>query len=52
MSTLVDDKPEKAKSNPAEWTVDEVIDWLRSKGFGDDVCEKFIGMYCRVCVQA
>ncbi|KAL1702427.1 hypothetical protein EV121DRAFT_281858 [Schizophyllum commune] len=40
--TLVDDKPEKAKSNPAEWTVDEVIDWLRSKGFGDDVCEKFI----------
>ncbi|KAL1742816.1 hypothetical protein HDZ31DRAFT_65600 [Schizophyllum fasciatum] len=40
--TLVDDKPEKTKSNPAEWTVDDVIDWLRSKGFGDDVCEKFI----------
>jgi hypothetical protein len=24
-----------------EWTVEEVIDWLRSKGFDDGVCDKF-----------
>ncbi|TRM67427.1 hypothetical protein BD626DRAFT_100674 [Schizophyllum amplum] len=40
--TLVDEKPDKVKGHPSEWTVDDVIDWLRSKGFGDDVCEKFI----------
>jgi hypothetical protein len=28
--------------HPADWTVDEVVDWLRSKGFDEAVCEKFI----------
>lgn len=28
--------------HPADWTVDEVVDWLRSKGFEEAVCEKFI----------
>lgn len=27
---------------PSEWSVEEVIDWLKSKGFGQDVCDKFI----------
>jgi hypothetical protein len=31
-------------THPSEWTVEEVVDWLRSKGFGDDVCDRFIGM--------
>jgi hypothetical protein len=32
------------KSTPAsEWTVDEVVEWLKSKGFGSDVYDKFIG---------
>ncbi|KAG1726812.1 uncharacterized protein EDB91DRAFT_1061469 [Suillus paluster] len=26
---------------PSEWSVEEVIDWLKSKGFGQDVCDKF-----------
>lgn len=25
----------------AEWNVEEVVDWLRSKGFDDAVCDKF-----------
>ena len=25
----------------AEWTVEEVVDWLRSKGFDEAVCDKF-----------
>jgi SAM domain (Sterile alpha motif) len=25
-----------------EWTVEEVVDWLRAKGFDDTVCDKFI----------
>jgi len=27
--------------HPAEWNVEEVVDWLRSKGFDDAVCNKF-----------
>lgn len=29
------------KKATSEWNEAEVVDWLRSKGFGDDVCEKF-----------
>jgi hypothetical protein len=32
---------ERLYVHPTEWTVDETVNWLRSKGF-DDVCEKFI----------
>ncbi|KAG1873618.1 hypothetical protein DFJ58DRAFT_721902 [Suillus subalutaceus] len=28
--------------SPSEWSVEEVVDWLRSKNFGQDVCDKFI----------
>ncbi|KAI0265884.1 hypothetical protein BC834DRAFT_876782 [Gloeopeniophorella convolvens] len=27
--------------HPSDWSVDEVVDWLRSKGFDDGVCDKF-----------
>ena len=27
--------------HPAEWAVEEVVDWLRSKGFDEAVCDKF-----------
>ena len=30
---------------PIEWSVNEVVDWLKSKGFDQDVCDKFIGEY-------
>jgi len=43
---LIQSAPEseaQKKSPPSEWTVDEVIEWLKSKGFGSDVCDKFIG---------
>ncbi|KAF8076889.1 hypothetical protein FPV67DRAFT_1715490 [Lyophyllum atratum] len=26
---------------PAEWSVEDVVDWLKSKGFDSDVCDKF-----------
>ncbi|KAJ3753070.1 hypothetical protein EV360DRAFT_54086 [Lentinula raphanica] len=32
---------EKEKTHPSEWTVEEVVEWARSKGFGEDVCDKF-----------
>ncbi|KAF9000253.1 hypothetical protein BDQ17DRAFT_1359916 [Cyathus striatus] len=45
-STLVNGDHEKEngkeKKHPSEWNVDEVIDWLKSKGFDQDVCGKFI----------
>ena len=28
-------------THPSEWTVEEVVDWLRSKGFDEAVCDKF-----------
>ena len=30
---------------PKEWSVNEVVDWLKSKGFDKDVCDKFTGEY-------
>ncbi|EAU82730.2 hypothetical protein CC1G_10635 [Coprinopsis cinerea okayama7 len=32
----------KDKKPPNEWTLDEVVEWLKSKGFDQDVCDKFI----------
>ncbi|KDQ15462.1 hypothetical protein BOTBODRAFT_292577 [Botryobasidium botryosum FD-172 SS1] len=29
-------------SNPSEWTVDQVVSWLGSKGFDQAICDKFI----------
>ncbi|KAJ7492321.1 hypothetical protein FB451DRAFT_1217879 [Mycena latifolia] len=30
-----------AAKHPSEWTVEEVVDWLKTKGFDEDVCDKF-----------
>ena len=38
--------PEPSKgpaSPPSEWSVDDVVDWLKSKGFDQAVCDNFIG---------
>ncbi|GLB34278.1 putative sterile alpha motif containing protein [Lyophyllum shimeji] len=40
-STVVEDPPKKEKTHPSEWSVEDVVDWLKSKGFDIDVCEKF-----------
>jgi hypothetical protein len=40
--------PQKASSptrkSPAEWTVEEVVDWLKLKGFDRPICDKFVGI--------
>lgn len=33
------------ESAPMEWSVEDVVDWLKSKGFDQDVCDKFVGEY-------
>ncbi len=33
---------ERLYVHPIEWTVEDTVNWLRSKGFEDAVCEKFI----------
>lgn len=45
--TTTPDQSKKTNSHPSEWSVDEVVDWLKSKAFDQGVCDKFIGM-CRV----
>ncbi|KAJ7786636.1 hypothetical protein B0H16DRAFT_1401843 [Mycena metata] len=30
-----------AAKHPSEWSVEEVVDWLKSKGFDEDVSDKF-----------
>lgn len=52
-TTLVDDQidvlkdavkgVEKEKKHPSEWEVNEVVGWLKGRGFDQDVCEKFTG---------
>ncbi|KZT70289.1 hypothetical protein DAEQUDRAFT_810744 [Daedalea quercina L-15889] len=37
-----DTRKERPEGHPSEWTVDQVVEWLRSKGFDEGVCEKFI----------
>ncbi|KZT06474.1 uncharacterized protein LAESUDRAFT_736886 [Laetiporus sulphureus 93-53] len=32
----------KPEGHPSEWTVEQVVEWLKWKGFDDGVCEKFI----------
>jgi hypothetical protein len=41
-STDVSANKKSRNVHPAEWTVEEVVDWLRSKGFDDSVCDQFI----------
>lgn len=31
------------KTHPSEWSVEQVIEWLKGKGFDQDVCDKFVG---------
>ena len=33
----------RKETHPTEWSVEEVVDWLKSKGFDQDVCDKFVG---------
>ena len=42
VSTIVQGRNEKP---PIGWSVNEVVDWLKSKGFDQNVCDKFIGEY-------
>lgn len=44
VSTAATTPPVRKNTHPAEWTVDQVITWLRSKGFDDAVCAKFTGI--------
>lgn len=32
-----------SKTHPSDWTVDQVLEWLKNKGFDQDVCDKFAG---------
>ena len=33
----------KEPKHPNDWSVEEVVEWLKSKGFDEDVCNKFTG---------
>lgn len=41
---------EKPTSPPSEWSVEEVVSWLRSKKFDEQVCGKFIGTVSPITV--
>lgn len=44
-STLSTSIEKKEKTPPSEWTLEDVVDWLKGKGFDQDVCDKFIGTF-------
>ncbi|TFY59977.1 hypothetical protein EVJ58_g5442 [Rhodofomes roseus] len=35
-------RKERPDGHPSEWAVEQVVEWLRAKGFDEGVCEKFI----------
>lgn len=37
--------PKSPSKPPSDWTVEDVVDWARSKGFDNSVCDKFVGQY-------
>ncbi|TFK46951.1 hypothetical protein OE88DRAFT_1738995 [Heliocybe sulcata] len=37
-----DEALKKPSADPSEWTVEDVIEWLKSKAFDQSVCDKFI----------
>jgi hypothetical protein len=39
------------ESPPSEWSVEDVVDWLKSKGFDQDICDKFVGEFVVLSVQ-
>ena len=41
---VAEDK-ETGKKDPSQWTVEEVVEWLKSKGFDQTICDKFIGKF-------
>ncbi|CCM05538.1 uncharacterized protein FIBRA_07764 [Fibroporia radiculosa] len=41
-AALLDAKKERPEGHPSEWSVEQVIEWLKSKGFDEGVCDKFI----------
>ncbi|KAF8632449.1 hypothetical protein AX15_001885 [Amanita polypyramis BW_CC] len=44
------ERGEKREMPPTEWSVEDVIEWLKSKGFDQDVQNKFIGAFlCPFC---
>jgi hypothetical protein len=45
------EKPAPPSEPPAEWTVEEVVDWLKSKGIDQGTCDKFIGMCASFAVR-
>ncbi|TFK69427.1 hypothetical protein BDN72DRAFT_614262 [Pluteus cervinus] len=36
------EKGGRDKTHPSEWSVDQVVEWLKGRGFDQDVCDKFI----------
>lgn len=37
------DGHKRPATHPSEWSLEEVIEWLKAKGFDQGVCDKFIG---------
>ena len=34
------------KPHPSEWTIEQVVEWARNRGFDEGVCAKFQGSFC------
>ncbi|KAI0941212.1 hypothetical protein AcV7_002842 [Taiwanofungus camphoratus] len=39
--SVMSDGTKRPDGHPSEWTVEQVVEWLRSKGFDQDICDKF-----------
>jgi hypothetical protein len=44
---VYDKGKEEATEDLKNWTIENVASWLKTKGFEEDICQKFIGVSSR-----
>jgi hypothetical protein len=46
-STVQSGSSSAKKAHPSEWTIEQVVEWARNRGFDESVCAKFQGSFFR-----
>lgn len=44
-TTTLTSSSDRKEKPPSDWTLTDVVEWLKSKGFDEDVCDKFNGAF-------
>ena len=39
------------QTHPSEWSLEQVIEWLKGRGFDQDICDKFAGVWTSFVIE-